>query len=438
MVNGGKSRSSRGGHSVVAATSGMALWFAAFAKAQDFEGQLYPPMNAPLELLFAQGRNLSLGAMFIAIVATLMLGKGIRRRDWRNASMYIAAVNVFIIFKLFLYGNSEIFILGSFAIAIQILVFVVCASRYERESFEGSNLMPYVVKVIYIFSILFLSCNVYAYIYFPGSSAVKFSARFFGVTANPQHLAMVCALCVPALLYCVVHYRVKSIVGVSAGVMLACVLFLEYQSGSRLGFFGTLLCIIMGSRVFLDRRRIVYVLILSVLALPLVYFSFYDSISDLIRSRFVEGRSDTRSEYWVAGWNQFLQSPFVGSEPSEEPARYYFTVSSWISAASSGGVIALAFMLMFLISSIGYFFKVTRLRYCRFDTEHVDLYLSAIVLILAISVFEAVFLGVFSSHTMMVYLYIAGAGSLAGAKRFLSAPHYKFYGASGLGVRHLR
>lgn len=438
MVNGGKSRSSRGGHSVVAATSGMALWFAAFAKAQDFEGQLYPPMNAPLELLFAQGRNLSLGAMFIAIVVTLMLGKGIRRRDWRNASMYIAAVNVFIIFKLFLYGNSEIFILGSFAIAIQILVFVVCASRYERESFEGSNLMPYVVKVIYIFSILFLSCNVYAYLYFPGSSAVKFSARFFGVTANPQHLAMVCALCVPALLYCVVHYGVKSIVGVSAGVMLACVLFLEYQSGSRLGFFGTLLCIIMGSRVFLDRRRIVYVLILSVLALPLVYFSFYDSISDLIRSRFVEGRSDTRSEYWVAGWNQFLQSPFVGSEPSEEPARYYFTVSSWISAASSGGVIALVFLLMFLISSIGYFFKVTRLRDRRFDTEHVDLYLSAIVLILAISVFEAVFLGVFSSHTMMVYLYIAGAGSLAGAKRFLSAPHYKFYGASGLGVRHLR
>ncbi|RWI29875.1 MAG: hypothetical protein EOQ92_00035 [Mesorhizobium sp.] len=416
----------------------MALWFAAFAKAQDFEGQLYPPMNAPLELLFAQGRNLSLGAMLIAVVVTLMLGKGIRRRDWRNASIYIAAVNVFIIFKLFLYGNSEIFILGSFAIAIQILVFVVCASRYERESFDGLNLMPYVVKVIYIFAILFLTCNVYAYIYFPGSSAVKFSGRFFGVTANPQHLAMVCALCVPALVYCVVHYGVKSIVGLSAGAMLACVLFLEYQSGSRLGFFGALLCILMGCRVFLDRRRIIYVLILSVLALPLVYFSFYDSVSDLIRLRFVEGRSDTRSEYWVAGWNQFLRSPVFGSEPSEEPARYYFTVSSWISAASSGGVIALVFLLMFLISSIGYFSVVSGLRNRRLDMEHVDLYLSAIVLILAISVFEAVFLGVFSSHTMMVYLYIAGAGSLVGAKRSLSAPHQSFYGASGLGVRHLR
>ncbi|RWH82935.1 MAG: hypothetical protein EOQ86_03320 [Mesorhizobium sp.] len=437
MVNGRKGRSSRGVRSVVAATSGMALWFAAFAKAQDFEGQLYPPMNAPLEVLFAQGRNLSLGAMLIAVVVTLMLGKGIRRIDWRNASMYIAAVNVFIIFKLFLYGNSEIFILGSFAIAIQILLFVVCASRYERESFDGSNLMPHVVKVIYIFSILFLSCNVYAYIYFPGSSVVKFSGRFFGVTANPQHLAMVCALCVPALLYCVVHYGAQSIVGVSAGAMLACVLFLEYQSGSRLGFFGTLLCIIIGCRVFLDRRRIVYVLILSILALPLVYFSFYDSISELIRSRFVEGRSDTRSEYWVAGWNQFLQSPLIGSEPIGEPAKYYFTVSSWISAASSGGVIALVFLILFLMSSIGYVFNVNRLR-SRVDTEYVDLYLSAIVLILAISVFEAVFLGVFSSHTMMVYLYIAGAGSLVGAKRFLNAPHRKFYGASGLGVRHLR
>ncbi|WP_292514714.1 O-antigen ligase [Mesorhizobium sp.] len=394
-------------------------------------------MNAPLEVLFAQGRNLSLGAMLIAAVVTLMLGKGIRRIDWRNASMYIAAVNLLILFKLFLYGNSEIFLLGSFAIAIQILVFVLCASRYEQESFERSNLMPHVVKVIYIFSILFLSCNVYAYIYFPGSSVVQISGRFFGITANPQHLAMVCALCVPALLYSVVHYGVKSIVGVSAGAMLACILFLEYQSGSRLGFFGTLLCIIMGCRVFFDRRRIVYVLLLSIVALPLVYFSFYDSISDLIRLRFVEGRADTRSEYWASGWNQFLQSPLTGSEPSGEPAKYYFTVSSWISAAASGGVIALIFLVMFLLSSIGYVYNVNRLRNRHVDTEYLDLYISAIVLILAISVFEAVFLGVFSSHTMMVYLYVAGAGSLVGAKSFLNAPHHKFYGGRGLRVGRL-
>lgn len=434
MVGNRIGRSSQGARLVVAAASGASLWFAAFAKAQDYEGQLYPPMNAPLEAIFEQGRNLSFATMLLAVTVALTLGNGFRRMDWRSASLYIAAVNVFLLFKLFLYGNTGIFLQGTFAIFVQMLVFVVCAAGYERESFRQRSYMPHVVQTIYVFALLFVSCNMYVYFYFPGSSIVLSSSRFFGITANPQHLAMSCALCVPALLYCVVRYGMKSIVGTLAVTIMACVLFIEYHSGSRLGFFSTIICIILACRFFLDRRRFVYVIILGALAMPVLYVSLYDSIADLIRSRFVEGRTDTRSEYWASGWDQFIRNPLLGGEPSGDPPKYYFTVSSWISAAYSGGMIALLLLFLFLFSAIGYIFRINKLRDLRsMEQEYADLYISAIALILTVSVFEAVFLGVFSAHTMMVYLYVAGAGTLVGAsKRLVYAPRRQFIDADRL------
>ncbi|MER8887042.1 O-antigen ligase family protein [Mesorhizobium sp. M0816] len=440
MVGDRPTRSFQPARLVVVATSGAALWFAAFAKAQDFEGQLYPPMNAPLEALFSLGRTLSFGTMLLAVVVTLTFGSGLNRMDWRNASMYIAAVNVFILFKLMLYGNYEIFFQGSFAIIIQMLVFVVCASGYEKEEFDQQNHVSHVVQILYVFSVLFIFTNVYAFVYFPSSSTVQASGRFFGITANPQHLAMSCALCAPALLYCLVHYGVRSIIGASAGIMSSCVLFIEYESGSRLGFIATSICIIMACRYFLDRRRIVYVMIVGALALPVAYASFYESISGLLRSRFLEGRTDTRSEYWISGWNDFLQNPLVGIEPTGDPPKYYFTVSSWVSAAYSGGVIALVLLLVFLFSAISYVFRINKLRTLPYiDQEYVDLHISAVTMILVLSVFEAVFLGVFSTHTMMVYLYVAGAGSLVGgSKKLLYARYRQFADAGRLRVGRQR
>lgn len=419
-------RSSEIGRWVVVAGSGAALWFAAFAKAQDYDGQFYPPMNGLLEVLFAQGRSLSFGAMLLAVAAHFVFGRGLKRMRWRNASIYVAAANVFLLFKLMLYGNYDIFLQGTFAIVIQILLYVVFASAYEREELEKKSQVSHVVQVVCVFSVLFVLTNMYAFAYFPGSSIIPANGRFFGITANPQHLAMSSALCVPALLYCVVRFGIGSVVGVSAGVLASCVLFIEYQTGSRLGLGATALCIVVASRYFLDRRRIVYAVMFGALALPLAYVLFYDTISDLLWSRFVEGRTDTRSEYWASGWDAFYQSPLVGIEPTGDPPRYYFTVSSWVSAAYSGGVVALGLLILFLFSVAGYVLRINKLRSHRsIDKEYTDLYISAIAMILALSFLEAVFLGVFASHTMLVYLYVAGAGALVGIARKLSYARHR-------------
>lgn len=428
-------RSSDVARLVVVGASGISLWFAAFAKAQDFSGEFYPSMNGPLEFLFSQGRILSFGTMLVAVTISLVLGRGFSRLRWRNASLYVAAVNVFLLFKLMLYGNNEIFFQGSLAIIVQILLFAVFASAYERDELEKRSHTSHVVQVVYVFSALFIFTNIYVFAYFSGSSIVPASGRFFGITANPQHLAMSSALCVPVLLYCVVRYKIGSIVGIFAGLLALSVLFIEYQTGSRLGLGATAICIILASRYFLDPRRIALAVTFGALALSLSYVLFYDSISDLIWSRFVEGRTDTRSEYWVAGWDAFYQSPLVGIEPTGDPPKYYFTVSSWVSAAYSGGAIALGLLILFLLSVIGYILKINRLRSYRFvDKGYVDLYISAIAMIIVLSFLEAVFLGVFSSHTMLVYLYVAGAGSLVdSSKRLLYARHWQ-----SIYARHLR
>lgn len=412
------SRSSRIGRLIVVGASGSALWFAAFAKAKDVEGQLYPSMNGPLEALFSLGRTLSLGAMLLAIALTLRSGKRLNRVAWHNASFYIAAVNVIIITKLMLYGNYGIFVPGLFAIFAQLSLFVLCTYVYEQGDIVKGSGVSYVAEVLYVFSVLFIVTNIYVYIYFPLSSTGN--GRFFGITANPQHLAMSTALCTPVLLYYFVRYGMFRIIGLSSAVLLSLVIFIEYSTGSRLGFLSCMICIAAASRYFLDWRRFLYLMILCILVLPIAYVSFYDSTSELIWSRFIEGRTDTRSANWASGWDAFLQNPLLGVAPSGYPPRFGFVESTWISAAYSGGFVALGILLIFLFLVIGYLSKLNFLRGKRVvDSEYIDFYIMAIVVSIFMSFIEAAFLGIFATHTMIVYLYAAGAGSLASSSRRL-------------------
>lgn len=420
MASNEVSRSSRIGRLIVVVASGAALWFAAFAKAQDFEGQLYPPMNGPLEALFSLGRTLSLGAMLLAIAVTLRSGKRLNRVAWRNASFYVAAVNIIILMKLMLYGNYGIFFQGTFAIFVQLSLFVLCTYVHEQDDIMKRSGVSYVVEALYVFSVLFILTNLYVYVYFPLSSTVRFNDRFFGITANPQHLAMSIALCTPVLLYYIVRYGMFRIVGLASALLLSIVLFIEYSTGSRLGFLSCMICIATASRYFLDWRRFLYLMILCILVLPIAYISFYDSTSELIWSRFIEGRVDTRSDAWASAWDAFLQNPLFGVAPSGDPPRFGFVESTWISAAYIGGFFALGILLIFLFLVIGYLFKLNFLRGKRVvDSEYIDFYIMAIVVCIFMSFIEAAFLGIFATHTMIVYLYAAGAGSLASSSRRL-------------------
>ncbi|MER8423315.1 O-antigen ligase family protein [Mesorhizobium sp. M1403] len=427
MASNEVGKSSRIGRLIVVVASGAALWFAAFARAQDFEGQLYAPMNGPLEALFSQGRTLSLGAMLLAIAVTLKSGKRLNRAAWRNASFYVAAVNLIILIKLMLYGNYSIFFQGSFAIFVQLSLFVLCTYVHEQDDIMRRSGVSYVAEALYVFSVLFILTNIYVYIYFEHSSTVLLSKRFFGITANPQHLAMSIALCTPVLLYYIVRYGVFRIAGLSSALLLSIVLFIEYLTGSRLGFLSSMICIAAASRYFLDWRRFLYLMSLGILVLPIAYVSFYASTSELIWSRFIEGRTDTRSDTWASGWDAFLQNPWFGGAPGGDPPRYGFIESTWISAAYSGGFVALGILLVFLFLVIGYLFKLNFLRGKRVvNSEYIDFYMMAIVVCVFMSFIEAAFLGVFATHTMMVYLYAAGAGSLASSSRRLLYGRHRY------------
>jgi O-antigen ligase len=370
-------------------------------------------MNTLIEFLFDYGRPLALATMGLAVIMHGLQKWPLKLSKIRGPSFQLLALNLFISTKLLIYGNYEFFFESVGIIFLTALAMIVVPSTLE-ETATGPNSVSVsrVAVIAWIFSTLLVVTNVFALVYFPYSSVNEVS-RLHGVTVNPQHLAIMCALGSPAVIYAIHRGGLISVIGALSALILVGLIVLEFYTGSRLGFAAVFVGLGIVFREQLARPKVSAALFGAICTVAVFGWFYYTDIVDLIVSRFVDERVDTRSEIFTTAWQAFLENPIFGVNPDESTGRLAFVENFWLAAASTGGLVAVCFALLFFLGcamTIRELGKVSRRRLASHYSA--AMYRSAMVVLFALSMFEATLLGVLAAHTMISYMYLGAAANL--------------------------
>jgi len=111
-------------------------------------------------------------------------------------------------------------------------------------------------------------------------------------------------------------------------------------------------------------------------------------------------------------WRLFLQHPIFGVAPDEVSGRFGFAENFWLSVAAVGGIVGIVIALAIFAGLYRAGYGIWRSRRVRgADPGLTGMYLSAILVMFGISLFESVFAGIITAHTMTCYLYMGGSQS---------------------------
>ena len=405
-------RHARMGDWAIAILIGLSLWFVHFGKAVDYDNTPYPAMNSAFELLFVYGRPLALSCMVFALALFIALSGRITSKNFRGGASWVAALNFYLSAKLLFLGQGQFFIEATIVITLTVLSIVLVMSDLEARSMSKNGFCGSPVALsVWIFAFLLVTTNIVALFFYP--DAALGGGRMHGTTVNPQHLGMMCALASPATFYAIQKFRLISIIGAISAALLMGIVIIEYQTGSRMGFAAVGLGAAIAMRDWIAGQKTVVgiFVVISLVGIGLVYG---DVIVKLIASQFIEGREDTRSEAWKWAWRAFLDNPLFGVAPELATGRWGgFVENFWLAAASTGGIVALVLAMPIFISLV----RIAQLLQFTVRNRLIErslgsFYLSAAVILFGISFFEAVLLGIFAAHTMLAYLYFAGAAAV--------------------------
>jgi hypothetical protein len=374
-------------------------------------------MNSIFEFLFSQGRILTIVCMIAIVAICLLVFHTVPTGNFRGPAAWLVLLNAYLLLKLLFYGiNTEFFFEAGTIISLTTITMVLIFPGIElRSALQSDSHSTILIKSIWLYSLLLVSTNITALIMHP-NSAVNFSGRMHGTTVNPQHLAMMCALAVPGVAYVIARAGPLSIVGIVSCAMVGGIIFIEYMTGSRMGFTAACLGFVVSLREYIAGRKWVAGICVGVLILVIVYLLYGQDIANLITERFIEGRVNTRAESWTHAWENFRENPIFGAEPDDETGRLMFIESFWLASLSTGGLVALALSVPIFVGLTMIALKIAwAIRSNLIHSSYGNFFLSALTVLLCVSLFEAALLGIVTTHTMIAYIY------LATASRFVSS-----------------
>ncbi|TIL54860.1 hypothetical protein [Mesorhizobium sp.] len=367
-------------------------------------------MGFVFDVMYTYGRPLSLAFMILGAAIFWYLGGRTALRDMGRNSTYLLLLNLYLIVKVSFYGGISIFLQSFFVTIVQICAFVLVVAGYEKVDVANRFKVGFVPAIMFTYALLSISVNIFVFWRFPASSMTLLGGRLFGITANPQHLALQTAFCLPALLFCVQRYGMSRLIGIVAMILTLAAVWIEYLTGSRMGFAAAVAAIAIFSLRFFSKRYVAMTIVAIVTVAPIFSLIFYEDVSTVISERFIIGREDTRSEYWAAGISQFLEYPIFGAEPDPETGRLYFNVSFWISAAASGGIVGIGFAIPLFFRMASCVSKIRSLKREKLiEDAYGQMFVGILIIMFWASIFEAAFLGIFAAHTMIAYVYFSGA-----------------------------
>lgn len=379
----------------------LAIWFAEFSRAHDSFGDPFPPMGPLIEIYFKHGRSISMALLISIVVFGLYSStKLTKNRNSPNANP-IFLINLVIILKLGAYGNTDIFLLGIIALATQYYVFSIYMPRSgaNRKTPKNHHLVATenIVSILFLVFTLSVIVNFYVFIQFP-EGAINYSIRLHGVMANPQHLAVLFSLSVPAAFHKLLFQTNSLVFKFLLFSLILVGIFLVFTTASRTGLLSVSITVFI--YLYLTVRKEVSVLLLLTLV-PCIVIVF--SSSSLLVSFFQKtatSRGDTRSTNWLAAWNDFLEYPFLGKPPHESVGRIFFAENFWLAAISAGGLT----VLLIAIFALYRILKIAILSWAQIRISHINIFVfTSVLAIVVTSIFEAMMLGIFASNTMLSY-----------------------------------
>ncbi len=396
---------------------GLVLWAVHFGRAMQYDGSNYPHMSAAFEMMFNYGRYVALFFMVVALFFyTNRFRRGLTLLSSGPAS-WIAVLNFYITLKLLIYGNVDFFFGATAVIMLSVFVFVSAVQNVEQVTIRsGGNQESAVALAFWICGALIVLSNIAALTLHPDSATN--GERMHGATINAQHLAMMCALTAPSFLFAISRSGIVSIIGIASLVLFAGAVFIEFSTGSRMGFAAIVIGSLVFFRDYIIGSRLFYGVLAGLLVASVVVMALStNELVDLVYGKFVEGRVDSRSEVWDAAWEAFLDNPLFGPKPDIETGRALLVENSFLAAAIGGGTLAVALFFGIVLGIVQVLQGVRfALRRGLVDRALGNFYLSSIAILLAVSTFEAAIFGIFATHTMIAYSLLAGAAALASQK----------------------
>jgi hypothetical protein len=413
IINTGLHPAASGKHdTLLNAVIALAIILAHFGKAErvidDFTSEPVANSTFWIEFLMSYGKAIS-GFCLAALIALFWRNSRRKSRPWTGPAAWLLFLNSFMQIKLILFSDIYFVVSGLFVIFVTFISFIV----YYSNIYNNNRIYINTANIFITIGFSVSSINIYYWIFFP-ESAINFSSRLHGLSVNPQHLAMVMVLTTPSILYAIAtseRHSIKRWLLMSGFVMVTWVVFLTQ---SRMG----LAAIVFSSVAFYGFSRPsgrVYGTMGLICFFFLVMY-FFVSIGWLFQESAQSAleRGDTRTENWTSALGQFWSSPIFGVVPEKDIGRYSFVESSFISASVAGGIIGLM-----AVSAI--LWKIIKMLLQKsggeVDRREIAFWKSSILTVCIIGVFEAGFLGLFSSHTMMIYLIMIGSHNVLAKKR---------------------
>lgn len=384
---------------------GSALFFCAFSApdAENAIGQAYHPV---VSLAYQYGRYIAVLLLSLLVFPKFFVSQGSLYFSRKNSFYLILIILSFFSMKELYYGHLILFLQFLAVGTLMVLVFdFYLASLRAEVGVVGS--INFVSDIFLIFGLLVcVYCISNTFLGF--SLQTTFHGRLFGMTANPQHMMMNCVLALIGPTYSL-FFRGRSApaIKILSSVVIVGLSVIVLMTGSRAGIalLATIFTLaILYSRSILMKGSFI-------LALPMFVIVFLPpevlSAGWSLFTGVFEGRADTRSWVWEREILEFWRNPVFGV-PIEYPDRLLFSESYWLSSLSNGGafigflLIALLFSLLNQLYRLVFSEKMSQIPHGqRFFL------LSGILVVLLVSVFEAVLAAYFSSHTLISVMLIS-------------------------------
>ena len=351
----------------------------------------------PLEQLRSGSQLLNGLALCTIGLATLRGSPGTR---WKIVSAIAIAMLCFELFygvRLFLAGRA---LRGSLVLVAYLLLFSSISVGVGRRLQNDRNLES-LIRSIGLVGIPYVLFNVLQYLYSPNQTVTN--GRFAGISGNPQSAGLICSLLTVTMIWLLSRPRSQKWMLPVFGAAVGISALLLVWTGSRTAVLAS-----MVGLAFMFRQRLGSIILLGgfVFGSGFIASLVLTDGADLLER--VSSTENTRAEVWLVGLQEFLGSPIFGTLGTGRDEDLKVVESTPIQTLQVLGIIGFAF-LAGIYGAIFLFMRRLMLigRAMPSRRPLVDYVVGIWAMIGVMSLFEAVFLGVITFFTLMIYLVAA-------------------------------
>lgn len=357
----------------------------------------------PLEQIRIYARPLTMFFLAMTMLPLLVFDRG-----WR-LKLVIMPVWFFMLFQLGVSVRllaTEGYQRGVLTLASQGLLFVsliVAVSSWLQSIRDAHRLLW--ALVVAMGGVLLGTCYQLA---IDQTQVVK-NSRLFGVSGNPQYLALMLAMTMPVVIYLLNNGAISKLKRVFLIGMIGLMVVMLMWTGSRMGALSTA----VGIFAMYYRKMGRFVIVgCSVALIIFAITPFYEESVTTGERMF--STEDTRTAVWAAMWQEFLKEPVLGTAQG----RIRPVENSYLSMLGMLGILGTIPFALAAIALIAVLIHLNRSRHRLGDQGPLVDCVTAIWAVMAtIAMFEGILLGVFTFPILVLYLTGALTGYLVDVLR---------------------